>query len=245
VTGLLLSRFATLGGRRITYVGGAAAGFTDSLAVGPLSLTSLTGGIASSPAPGDLIVVYLAAQYADTGFYPLEVSGDVSGAYSSISALSTFEAFYDSTSQFFAKFAGGTPDASVTGVETYNYGNGAVIAAQVWRNVNAVISDVTAQIAGGSGTNDPNPPSITPVTPGAVVLAGGAIGIDGPGSGSFTSSDLENFVQAKSNNGGFGEVYAAVGSTYWTGGAVNPAAFGGVTSDDDAWTAITIALRPV
>ena len=225
----------------IQYVGGTTgvASGTGSQAV---SLTSLTGGVASAPSPGDLVIVTHAI-CSNTTSRSQSATGNNSGAYTNI--LQTYQdaaAGYDSNYLFAYKIMGATPDTSITllGKLTSTFGSSWTI--QVWRGVHQTTPlDVAAQTWTSNTIAQPNPPSITPVTAGAVVVACGGAG--DPNCSLFTSLDLSNFLTVRDNQSY--DAVTGMGSVLWGGGAVDPATWGGGnTSGVNTSAAVTIALRP-
>lgn len=101
--------------------------------------------------------------------------------------------------------------------------------------------DVAVVLGNGTGTGKPDPAAITPVTTGAVGIFGGA---QAAGTAvALTSSDLTAFrqiIQADTN-----DIAVGAGFIEWTSGAINPAAFGGGSSNAaNSWATISAALRP-
>jgi hypothetical protein len=222
----------------IEYVGGFAQGFAGSTSDITISLTSLTGGIASAPAEGDLVVVYFGAgsTFGISGI--MSVSG-----YLKVAGLSQSDS-YDANLIVSHKFMGSTPDTSfvLTGGTQSNAIAGAV-AVHVFRNVDPILPlDVTTTTAQAPNTGVPNPPAITPTTENSVIVSGG-VAAHVAGVRTFTSSDLTDFVTAGAND----DIDVSIGAGYhnWTSGSFDPAVFGGgATSSTDSWVAVTLALRP-
>lgn len=102
--------------------------------------------------------------------------------------------------------------------------------------------DVALVPGGGTGTGKPDPEPITPVTVGAVGVFGGAQAA--ATAVNLTSSDLTAFrqvIQADTN-----DIAIGAGFIEWSGsGAINPAAFGGGSSNAaNSWATVSFALRP-
>ncbi len=99
--------------------------------------------------------------------------------------------------------------------------------------------DVTTVSQVAATSAKPDPPSITPVTPGAMVLAVG-VGVSTNAAVALTHGGLFSLRE-----GGDTYVRTAVGiaSSSWSAGAVNPAAFTGGGTLTGAASA-TIAIRP-
>lgn len=224
----------------LQYVGGntaTKAGATTGNST--ISLTTLTGGIASSAAAGDIVIaVFATGSAADR---TLSIT-DGTTAYTLINAeLYSNGTTYDSNLRVAYKVLTAA-DASVTFGPTGNNADAGAMAVHVWRGVDTgTPMDVAAVPATGTGTGRPDAASITPTTTGAVILvAGGAAA----GTGAvFVASALSNFRTATSSD--TNDAMVGIGSFAWVSGAYDPAAWtGGTTNAADAWTAMTIALRP-
>lgn len=222
----------------IEYVGGYVQGFAGTTSNVVISLTSLTGGIASAPAAGDLVIVYFG-----TGS---DVNRDlVVAGYTEIVELYSND-IYDTNLAVARKFMGGVPDTSFTLTGgTLDTSDAGAVAVQVWRGVDAVTPlDVTRTTATGINSVLCDPPAITPITPGAIIVSGGAGAHDEEGSQTYSSSDLTSFISVGRSD--TNSVTIGLGYHVWTSGAFNPAAFTFSGSDDTnfSWAAVTLALRP-
>lgn len=219
--------------RRPSFVGGATA-FTGTGNNFNVSLTALTGGLAAAPSQNDIVIVVTAV--GD------DTACDVTG-YTLIATVSTTI----STLWIGYKFMGATPDTSLTVTGSGSNTQGATVIAYVWRNVDTTTPmDVTATTSSATNTGIPNPPSITPVTQGAVILAAGGVGYDST-SRTLSSSSLSNFFSVTANlSGGNTDATAGVGWAVWTSGAYDPSAFTLSGSDSTLFMscAATMALRP-
>lgn len=225
----------------IQYVGGttatklgAASGNTT------ISLTALTGGIASAAAAGDIVIVtFVTGSTADR---TLLIQDPAAVAYTLIGTeLYANGTTNDTNLRVAYKFMGTTPDTTVTIGPSGNNADAAAMAVQVWRGVDTTTPfDVTTTTATGTGTGRPNPPAITPVTSGTII---GVVGGASAGTGAvFTAPALSNFRTATSAD--TQDAMVGVGSFAWTSGAYDPAAYtGGTTNAADSWAALTYALR--
>lgn len=221
----------------LTYVGGAeASGNSTSFNV---SLTGLTGGIASAPVEGDLVVVI-------TGFVAITNGnpGVSTAGYTEVSDLYANDT-RDANMSVSWKIMTASPDTSVNCNGSGTATNGAVCIVHVWRNADPVTPfDVADTEVIGINAAIPNSPSITPVTAGAVVLSAGL----GTGAANDTSvtapAGYSNQVDISVDPGNAAIV--AVASKAWSGsGAEDPAAWTNwTTSTSDSWAAVTLALRP-
>lgn len=231
-------RFAAASGGPPTYVGGNANGFIDG-GGGSLSLTSLTGGIGSAAQIGDIVI--LAVGY---GVQSLR-DGGIPGSYTSVANLSSDDSFDCRLKVGYKILTSADTSVSITGTGNVTDASGA--AVHVWRNINATTPmDVTATTATGINAAQPDPPAITPVTAGAIIIVVGAAGggtlalFSGPAMTGGLSY-LEEGWGADTTDGHV----AMYAKTNWSSGAFNPAAFsGGGGAGTSSWCACTLALRP-
>lgn len=219
----------------ITYVGGYTAGYVGTTSTITVPLTSLTGGIASSPSAGDLVVMYFAISPSTTITLPSPLAfKEVTQLYSNDTLKTKLYVGY--------KFLGvETSIALVNG--TWDTTFAGAVAVQVWRNVDAITPfDVSFTPATGLNGALCDPPSITPTTPGSVIIAGGAAAHD-KGTATFSSSDLSNFLSSGGSD--TYDITVGMGSYNWTSGLFNPAAFtfSATNSSSYSWAAVTLALR--
>lgn len=222
----------------IQYVGGFAQGFVGSTSNITISLTSLTGGIASAPAEGDIVVVYFG-----TGSNTIRISQMSVSGYQTVASLFATDT-YRANLIVAHKFMGSTPDTSfVLTNGTASVDDAGAVAVHVFRNVDPFLPlDVALTTASAPNTGVPNPPAITPTTQNAVIVSGAAAAHIG-GVLTFTSSDLTDFVTAGGND--TRDVTIGAGYYDWDSGAFDPAQFGGgTTADTSSWAAVTLALRP-
>lgn len=208
----------------IEYVGGhivagssAGSGFTLTFG------GNLTGGSGSSAQAGDLVILY----QANSGS---PVSSTVAPSGYTTALRATADDSFDAALGVFYKIMGGTPDTSVA-VSSPGATNNVVAGVQVWRNVDPLI--VFGQLPlSALLTNSvlADPPSITPTTSGAVIVAAGA-GAHNRTGATYSSSDLTAFRSA-GNSGATNLATLGFGYNVWTSGAFNPAAF--TFSDSDS-----------
>lgn len=227
----------------ITLVGYATGGAITNVTYS-ISLTALTGGSGSAPIAGDVVVL---------------VAGSLQGADTDLTVDSGYIELADlfSPDNWSAglyvgyKLMGPTPDIEITAINgnsTVSNGGQSGIA-YVLRGVDPVNPiDVATTTATGIDSSTPNAPSITPVTPGALVLAcGGSVG---------TAFIIPPTYPASYSNGVYkhaaaeAESMAVIASKIWSSGAEDPAAFGVAQTEGAiydiymAWCAATVALRP-
>jgi len=224
----------------IEYVGGYTQGFAGTLS--PVTITfggNLTGGLASSASPGDLVLVYggIGGTSSSRELFPT--------GYTTITyAQGTFSTLYAGGVTASYKVMGDTPDTSFElplGTQNVDWAGGVVI--QVWRNVDEDYPVEGFTTTSGDGTLLINPSAITPTTPGAVIVAGGAAGYVNFKSLTYSSSDLEGMQTRDVNDTRC--VAIGVGYKFWGSGSFDPAQFTMNRTDSSAgWGAITLALRP-
>lgn len=227
----------------IQFVGYATAGSTFAESTFTVSLTSLTGGIGSSPAAGDLILVLNATSGPGD-----DNVGTITSGYTEIFDLYANDT-YDTNLSVSRKIAVGN-ETSVTvnspaSVVEDNLA-GAVGIVYVWRGVNTTTPlDVTSTTTTGINGGRPDVPAITPVTPGAIILGFGA-GSIGSGTTALTASSMSNVAVATQAAGTYGVSAVAAAYTGWTSGVYDMAQFGGgSTSIQQSWCAGAVALRPL
>ncbi len=236
---MLFQKVLGSSGGDIAYVGGYVDGFAGGTTDRTITLTSLTGGLASAPAGGDLVIVYFGT--GSNTDRNLVVSG-----YTEVAELYSNDV-YDTNLVAAYKFMGGTPDTSVTLTGgTGSTSDGGAVAVQVWRNVNPVTPlDVTSTTATGINSVLCDPPAITPTTTGSIIVSGGAGAHDNDeGAETYSSSDLTAFIS--DGSGDTNAVTIGLGYKAWTSGSFNPAQFTFSAGDDTSfsWAAVTLALRP-
>lgn len=222
------------------FVGAATDAEPGGTATYTFSLTSLTGGIASAPQEGDVVIIVSGAGS----------TSDVSMSMITAGYTELFEAYesdtVDTNLAVYYKVMGATPDTDVTINESGNAAFASAAIAHVWRNIDTSnpIDAYTTQFTGVNSAHA-NPPAVTTITENAVVLAIGASGNTG-GSGTFIQGgDLENFFTRGSND--TYDITLGVGSIATTSPtSVNPAAFT-TTFDNDttfSWMSASVALKP-
>ena len=228
-------------GPNLRYVGGYAVGFAGTVGNTTVTLGSLTGGLAATPAANDLVILAYNITSGLTGNEDVTV---VTSGYTELADLYADD-LYDANLGVFWKIMGATPDTSVDVGPTGQADNGGAVAVHVWRGAHLTTPiDVTTTTATGTNSSLANPATITPVTLGAIILAIGGSG-HGDGTQTFTHAVFGNLATA-----GVSDVYdSTVGIASfagWLSGAYDPAAFGYSTTDDtnNSWCAATVAIRP-
>lgn len=238
----LTSAIVAAGRGQIQYVGTAAAtkvGTADTT----IALNSgLAGGVSSAVQDGDFVIAIFAV--GSTSDLTLSIT-DGANPYTLIASELWADDTRDTNLRVAYKFVSG--DTSTTfGSTGAASDNGGATRVYVFRGVDqSTPLDVAATTATAANSVLANPPSITPSTPGAVIVCIGA-GAHGDDAGeSFTSSDLSQFVS--SNRDATNDIVLGVGQkTDWVSGAFDCAAFTYSNSDStsNSWAAMSIALRP-
>lgn len=223
----------------IEYVGGTTGTTLGGVDDWTVSLTSLSGGLATSPSIGDLVVVYYGIGATSSALSP-------SVASAGYTLIATRGANDDNDANLGVSYKVlSTAETTVDLVSTGLAGRGGAVAIYVLRGVENKYSNFFNVIT-ASGANSVlcDPPAITPTTQGSVILAGG-VGAHARGAATFSSSDLTSFISAGVNATG---VDATIGLGYvdWTSGEFDPAAFTFSSSNSTAysWAAATMSLLP-
>lgn len=226
----------------LQYVGGFGLASSSGTTY-TVSLTGLTGGLASSPSTGDVVVVSVGR--GGTSNVAPTCSGNSSGSYTGAASALYSNDTWDTNYRMFYMVMGATPDTSLTINRASSTTYGFATTVQVWRGVDTTTPlDVTSTTATGINTSLANPPSITPTTAGAIIIAGGAACQTSAGAAFTIPSGMANGVSVN-GNGSTADIGVFIASYAWTSGAYDPAAVtGGTTSTSSSWAATTIALRP-
>lgn len=230
----------------IEYVGGQTADLTDLAPANQTITFALTGGLASTPAAGDIVFVTYgsgssgavtdwAAKVVTTG-YTLDAGIYANGTN-------------DANLGVFHKIMGGSPDTNVVVAGRATTGLGVKIFISVFRGVDTTTPlDATPTTATSTTNGVVNPAAITPVTSGNWIVALGAAATNTT-LRTFTTASvayLSGFIQGNNAGTSYG---VAAGTGYVTGQpagvSYNPAAWALSTdSSNNTAAAATIALRP-
>lgn len=227
----------------LQYVGGQVNSFAGTTANTDVTF-ALTGGLASTPAANDLVVVSFAT--GSTADRTLSITNTGGTAYTLIGSELYANDLFDTNFRAAYRFMPGTPETAVRFAGgTGNNQDAGTYLIQVFRNVDSSTPiDVTTTTNTGINTRLADPPSITPSTPGAWIVVVGACA--GGTTATFTNpadlSDWRSDSQVDTNDSTIGGGYY----TGWTSGAYDHAAFagGGTDTTDDSWAAIAFVLRP-
>ena len=149
----------------IQFVGGQAAGVQASLSTSSLTLSSgLTGGTRAFVRPGDFII---AAQLV-SGDNPSRAAGITDGTtnYTQIVSLSSDRALLLVSYKFAT-----SNDTSTIFKESHSVDEGSATCVYVFSGVDTFNPfDTATTTASQTSASLANPPSITPVTPGAYIV---------------------------------------------------------------------------
>lgn len=220
--------------RLVGYASASGAGSATT----SISLTALTGGIASAPSEGDIVVV--CAHQASITVPAMSTSGYTTAASGSANDTE------DSGLLVAYKFMGASPDTTAILAANANAADGRTAIAFVFRDVDATTPlDVTPTVSQVINTVLADPPSITTATGGkGAVLLG--IGGGGHSAGNQTYSDsLAEYTTFFSlginatNDSTLGVGYVGVvsnGTTY------DPSAFSFSGSDNVAYSNVAVSL---
>lgn len=219
---------------------GSVTGISTSSTIS-LDLTALTGGDGSAALDGD--IVYVAGGRASSG-----INDDVSMSTAGYTELADLYADdgNDCNLGVFRKVMVGTPDTTAVITVNGTSTGGAAATAFVFYAIDTTTpEDVTRTTATGANTNVANPPSITPITPGAWILAFYAGTSGTTVTGPTAPANMTNFRD--NTSGGSTRRYQIGGAlkTDWSSGAFDPDPWAGTTDDaNQSWAAVTIPLRP-
>lgn len=188
---------------------------------------------------GDLVVVgYHVASNTDRNI------GVTTAGYTEEAELFANDT-YDANLSVSWKVMGPTPDADVSLSSTGSSSHPGHVSIRAYRGVDATTPmDAAPTTATGINGLLVNPPAITPVTSGAlVVIFGNGAAAQAALATPYASSDLTDF-----NSGLVSDLYDlawGVGHYGWTSGAFDAAAWTGPSSAaTDSWNAVAMALRP-
>lgn len=231
--GIIASSITSAPTGNILYVGGRS----DSVSSSTISLTGLTGGLASQPSVGDLVMVVY-GKGVDTGSTSnISVTG-----YTQIANLASLSQSGDNLYFYVGYKYLTSADTTLSLVNSAT--TDSAVAIHVWRNVNSTTPmDVTATTFTGSNVR-PTAPTITPTTSGAIILSAVGIGSDTTGR-VWTNSSLDNVVSAPDDSTTGQECHVGLGSDTWSSGTYSvPTWTSSETDSTYASAAVTMALRP-
>lgn len=228
----------------LQYVGGTSGVGTSTGYTVSLNGT-LTGGLASSPAPGDVVVVF--SGFGNTASSAPAVSGNASGAYLGATAAQHINDTWDTEFRSFYQKMGATPDTTLTITRATNAAYGGGTTVQVWRGADPTTPFIGAATpaSGGNGAAL-NPPAYNPAVSGALIIAGGAGTMPAAGTAGYTAiGGMSNAVTAY-GNGTTAGTSVIMASYAYAGASYDPATATGGTQNNtsSSWAGVTLALRP-
>ena len=217
----------------ITYLGEVSVTHDGSVGGMTVSLTSL------SLQQDDVVVVgFLLASNTDRSI------GVNTAGYTEEAELFANDT-YDANLSVSWKRMGSTPDSSVDVSGPGSSTHPARIIARGYRGVDTTTAmDVARTTATGTNGLLVDPPSITPTTSGALIVAWGCGAANAAAlSTAYSSSDLTDFTSGIVSN--FYDLAYGVGHKSWTSGAFDAAAWTGTeTATTDSRASVVLALRP-
>ena len=231
----------------IAYVGGTTYGSQGLNNGTTVSLTALTGGIASAPAEGDLVIVAFALGSQSAFAISLLTAGYTYVTNSHQDASAGGYAALDFV--FAYKRMGPVPDTSFQlGGQAGPIVSGVGVAVHVYRATHESSPiDVTPMVASGIDLTV-EPPAVTPATPGALIVVG-------CGAGSFRVNGFAPPAGGRDFLTGRGGVQvggeAGMAAYPWAGGSFAPEAWTGAGPHEawqrpmDSWMAVSLALRSI
>jgi VCBS repeat-containing protein len=196
--------------------------------------------------PGDLVIV-MSGSIATVDY---NIGVVAPSGYTELADLYANDS-YDTNMTASYKILGAVPETEVIvngSIGHDIWGSGAI--AMLWRGVDQTSPmDVTHTAGGGGNSSNANPPAITPLTPGSVVVAMGAWYSPSPNAtttGFPTGYENTVTVSHIPPLAGAQPFSIAACSKVWSGdGPEDPANFTDASSNTmSSWCAITVALRP-
>ncbi len=211
-----------------------------TLAPQTVSLSGLTGGLASDVAEGDLVIVTYTCASNTSRSLTIGTAGYTTQSFTFANST------YDTMGRMGWKIMGAVPDTDVTLGGNAVGGTPAIVTIQVYRGI-----DPTTPIAAGpataTGTSGaaPNPAQLTGLAAGAqVVVAGACAYAQAVGAQTLTAPYLQS-VSKGATTGTYGHSMLIGDVIVGAGGTYDPAAFTiGASAASDSWSAITLALNP-
>lgn len=223
----------------IVYVGGRTTSSSSNSGNITISLTSLTGGIASSPATGDFVLVSIAIANASSIIPKVLNTG----------YTSYFQGYQNDANDtnlcVFYKIMGATPDTSCTTSAPTTNGNTTTVTVQVFRNLHA-----TMPIGIGTSNFKANSvlPSFLPIELGGSNMAISVIGAGAHADGidTYASSDLTSF-RTQGVNGTYDSTIGAGINSSASPSTISPAqfTFSGANASTSSCIGLIAPLSPI
>lgn len=187
----------------------------------------------------DDVVVYGEANNTDISFYGGGLANGSSTGWTAV-----YEAYLSAVSlNVYWKRMGSTPD-SVVNVAEFNEAWGDIpVITQAWRGVDTTTAiDDTATSDNSPPTGDPDPPSFTTVTDGAMRIIVGAQDDENEDASATAPSGYSNLVAEDQGDATYMSTIMMASKEAASAGAEDPDSF--TTDGNDTWQAIHFALRP-
>lgn len=220
------------------YVGGQTLGILGQATAYTLNF-ALTGGIASVPAIGDVVIVAFSA--GSIASASLAVTG-----YTQLAFLYSSDT-YDTILYVGYKVLSAADTTLVTSsIGTGSTSNAGAFCVQVWRNIDTTTPiDQTTTTATGLNTAYPIPPAITPVSNRSVIIAVSASGHIF-GTTAYASYPLPYARTVGGSNDTYDTTLGITSFPYKNTAAIYPVPFfvNFTDSTSYSWAAATVALRP-
>lgn len=222
------------------YTAQSGTGATYDITNSPLDTTDGgAGGALQQDDVGILVFGFASAANSGTNFTPTNGWTELVNAFSN-------DETRDTDLGIWWKAMGATPDATTTVPGSNNAANGSCGLIAWFRYVNPTspFSVAAPTPTTGKDTAAGDPPTITPVDAGAMILAiCGAAGDSTPAD--LTAPSGMTLCGHRKNGGSTRGFRCAVAKVLWTSGAYDPAVFGSSESTtNDSWCAATLALAP-
>lgn len=239
VTGLSASATQTITVEKLIYVGGQTYGRAGATGTATQNFV-LTNGTNSAPQAGDLVLI--AMHVGATSDLTLALTS----GYTKVNETYVDGTSYDSNMALFYKFMGSTPDTNFTVGSSGAIENAQNCYISVWRGIDPTTPfDLTPVFTPFTGTAKPNPPSVTPVTNGAVMVM--ISGVAAATTANWTApaylTDFRTISTADTVDSAIGGGYrrwltadGAYDGAVWAGG--------GTATSVNATTNIVAVLRP-
>lgn len=235
----------------IQYVGGVVGGQSNSISTFDVSLDgTLTGGLADTPSEGDQVIVVIGAVCGNDTIAVSCVADGTGASYTAVRSAAYVNGNPDTRFAVYRREQSATVDSFIRiGAGTNLSSGGGAALVMVFRPVDATtpldLAIATAQSVGAG--NDINPPSITPVTDRALIIACGAHGCLAASTTEPTRNGWSPSLYRLQTGTTYGVKVAAECLVWRTGdGAIDPAAWADPDTGEvnPTWAAATIALRP-
>ena len=229
--------FTRMGG--LKFVGSrtySRDGTTDDVTV---PINSLSGGVASAPREGDLVIIYVGvASRVSPESVPTPSGWTLLVNKSESDSEATDLSVY-------YKVMGSTPDTGMV-ISGGSQDNGNAMATAVFVYAGASSATPVFSDASQPNTAEVDAPAITPTLSGSVILAGGA-SAHSDGVKVYDTSGFSQFAGFETS--GANDIHDAtvgVGRVAWTAGAFDPAVltFTGAADSFSSSAAVTLIIAP-